>query len=132
MPLRLMMGVRAFAKWGINYIIPIDQQTTRIQAQYIIAATHYVTKWVHVKATQKNDTHTPAKFLFENVFTQYGLPIEIASDRGLHFLKKVICNLLNMFIVSHKKMAPYHLQANDQTKSTNKILKMVLIYKGCE
>ena len=84
MPLRPMMGVRAFAKWGIDFIGPIDPLTMRTQPQYIIAAIDYVTKWVEAKATQKNDAYTIAKFLFEFVFTRYSIPIKIVNDRGSH------------------------------------------------
>ena len=69
MRLRPMMGARAFAKWGIDFIGPIDPPAMKTHAQYIIAAINYVTKWVEVKATQKNDAHTTTKILFENVFT---------------------------------------------------------------
>ena len=51
MALRPMMGARAFAKWGIDFIGPIDPPAMRTQAQYIIATTDYVTKWVEAKAT---------------------------------------------------------------------------------
>ena len=98
MPLRLMMGARAFAKWGIDFIGPIDPLAMRTQAQYIISTMDYVTKWVEAKATQKNDAYKIANFLFEFVFTRYGLPIEIVSDRGLHFLHEVIENLLEKFM----------------------------------
>ena len=50
----------------------------------------YITKWVEAKATQKNDAHTTAKFLYEYIFTRYGLSIEIVSDQGKHFLNKKI------------------------------------------
>ena len=126
MPLRPMMGARAFAKWGIDFVGPIDPPAMHTHAQYIITAIDYVTKWVEIKATQKNDSYTTAKFLFEYIFTRYGLPIEIVSDRGKHFLNEVIENLLDKFMVLHKKSAPYHPQANGQAESTNKILKTVL------
>ena len=48
------------------------------------------------------------------------------SDRGLHFLNKIIEYLLDEFMVVHKKSAPYHPQPNGQAKSTNKILGAVL------
>ena len=105
MPLRPMMGGRAFAKWEIDFIGPIDPPTMRTQAQYIIAPIDYVTKWVEAKATQKNDAYTTVKFLFEFVFTRYGLPIEIVSDRGSHFLNEVIENILEKFVVIQKKSA---------------------------
>ena len=85
-----------------------------------------MTKWVEAKVTTTNNAHTTTKFLYENVFTRYGLPIEIVSDRGLHFLNEVIEHPLNEFMVIHRKSAPYHPQANGQAESTNKILKAVL------
>ncbi|MCO5581475.1 hypothetical protein L7F22_035360 [Adiantum nelumboides] len=109
-----------------DFVGPIDPPATRTHVQYIIVAIDYVTKWVEVRATQKADAHTTAKFLYEQVSTRYGLPIEIVSDRGKHFLNETIEHLLDEFMVIHKKSAPYHPQANDQAESTNKILKDVL------
>ena len=94
--------------------------------EYIIVATDYVTKWVEAKATIKNNAQTTAKFLYEHAFTRYGLPIEIVTDRGTHFLNEVIEHLLEEFMVIHKKFAPYHQQDNGHAKSTNKILCTVL------
>ena len=79
MPLRPMMGARAFSKWGINFVGPIQPAAHKTHAQYIIVATGYLTKWVEAKATIKNDARTTAKFLYEFVFTRYGFPIEIVS-----------------------------------------------------
>ncbi|MCO5554804.1 hypothetical protein L7F22_008339 [Adiantum nelumboides] len=126
MPLRPMMGTRAFAKWGIDFVGPIAPLAYKFHAQYIIVAIDYLTKWVEAKATTKNDAKTTAQFLYENIFTRYGLPIEIVSDRETHFINEVIENLLDKFMVIHQKSAPYHPQANGQAESTNKILVRVL------
>ena len=126
MPLRPMMGARAFAKWGIDFVGPINPPAYQTQAQYIIVATDYLTKWVEAKATPKNDARTTACFLYEYVFTRYGLPIEIISDRGTHFINEVIHYRLDEFMVIHRKSAPYHPQASSQAKSINKILCTVL------
>lgn len=80
-----MMGARAFSKWGIEFVGPIHPVAMYTHAEYIIVTTHYMTKWVEAKATIKNDARMIAKFLYKNVFTCYGLPIEIVSDRGKHF-----------------------------------------------
>lgn len=91
MPLRQsLMGARAFAKWGIDLVGPINPLALRTKAQYIIVATDYLTKWVEAKATPKNDVHTTAYFLYGYMFTRYGLPIEIVSDKGTHFLNEVV------------------------------------------
>ncbi|MCO5594194.1 hypothetical protein L7F22_048218 [Adiantum nelumboides] len=125
MPLRPMMGARAFAKWGIDFV-GLCPSAYKSHAQYIIVATDYLTKWVEAKATTKNDAKTTTQFLYENIFTRYGFPIEIVSDRGIHFINEVIEQLLDEFMVIHRKSAPYHPQANGQAESTNKILVTVL------
>ena len=122
MPLRPMMSTRAFAKWGIDFVGPIKPPARGSHAEYIIVATDYLTKWVEAKATVKNDARTTARFLYEYVFTRYGLPIELVSDQGKHFINEVIEYLLAEFMVIHRRSAPYHPQANGQAESTNKIL----------
>ncbi|MCO5583793.1 hypothetical protein L7F22_037707 [Adiantum nelumboides] len=126
MPLQPMMGAIAFAKWGIDFVGPIQPPAYRTQAQCIIIATDYLTKWAEAKATRENDARTTAAFLYENVFTRYGLPIEIVSDRGTHFLNEIIEYLLSEFMFIHNKSAPYHPQVNGQVEHTNKILSSVL------
>ncbi|MCO5549982.1 hypothetical protein L7F22_003459 [Adiantum nelumboides] len=125
-PLRPMISMRAFAKWGIDFVGPISPLAYKSHAQYIIVATDYLTKWVEAKATVKADARTTAQFLYKFVIVRYGLPIEIVSDRGTHFTKEVIENLLDEFMVIHKKSAPYHPQANGQAEPTNKTLCTVL------
>lgn len=99
MPLRLMMGTRAFAKWGIDFVGPINPRAYKSHAQYIIVATDYLTKWVEAKVTVKANARTTTQFLYEFVIVRYGLPIEIVSDRGTHFLNQVIENLLDEFMI---------------------------------
>ena len=80
MPLRPIMATRDFSKWGIDVVAPIKPPAWHTHVEYIIVATDYLTKWVEAKATVKNDARTTAKFLYENIFTRFGLPIEIISD----------------------------------------------------
>ena len=75
MPLRPIMSTRAFAKWGSDFVGPIKPPAKGTHAEYIIVATNYPTKWVESKATVKNKARIIAKFLYEYVFTRYGLPI---------------------------------------------------------
>ena len=74
----------------------------------------------------RNDARAIAKLLYEYIFMRYGLPIEIISDRGTHFVNEVIEYLLDELMVIHRKSAPYHPQANGQAKSSNKTLCTVL------
>ena len=120
------MATRAFSKWGIDFVGPIKPLAWHTHAKYIIVATDYLTKWAEAKATTKNDARTTAKFLYEEIFTRFGLPLEIVLDRGVHFVNEIIEFMMSEFLISHKKSAPYHPQANGQAKSTNKTLYTAL------
>ena len=75
-------------------------------------AIDYLTKWVEARATRRNDAQIIAKFLYEEIFTQYGLPIELVNDHETYFLNDVIATLLDKFLVIHNVFAPYYPQEN--------------------
>ena len=64
--------------------------------------------------------------LYKDIFFRFDCPIELVSDRGGHFLNKVMDKLLRFFLVAHKKLTPYYPQANGQAESTNKQLVRIL------
>ena len=106
MSLRPIIGTHAFAMWFIDFVGPINPQAYCTRAQYIIIATYYLTKWVEAKAMPKNDARTTTYFLYEYIFTRYGLLLEIVSDRGTHFFNEVNDYLLDELMVIHKKNFP--------------------------
>ena len=94
--------------------------------RYIITATDYATMWAEAKASVNADAHSTAKFLYENVITRFGCPLEIISNQGSHFLNEVIAHLLGEFMVTHRKSSPYYPWCNEQVERTNKVLCAVL------
>lgn len=125
-PLTPILPLAPFEKWGIDYIGPIKPAARNSRAQYIILATDYATKWVEAVATVKNDAKTSAKFLFENIVTRFGCPLEIVSDRGLHFLNETIQELTRIFFIKHRKTTPYNPKANGLTERANGIMVNIL------
>jgi hypothetical protein len=82
----------------------------------------------------KIDAKTSAKFLFKNIFTRFGCPLEIVSDRGLHFLNETIQELTKTFFIKHWKTTPYNPKANGLTERANGIMvnilnKIILVHK---
>ena len=65
------------------------------KCQYIIVATDYLTKWAEAMVSAKSDAPTTTKFLYEHIFVRFGLPIEIVSDQGTHFINEVVRVLLH-------------------------------------
>ena len=63
-----------------------------------------------------------AKFIYENIVTRFGCPVNLISDQGTHFINQTIETLLREFIIDHHKTSAYHPQDNGVVKSFNKTL----------
>ena len=55
-------------------------------------------------------TKTIARFIFENIISQFRWPRSLTRDQGMHFLNETIESLLKTFIVQHNKSAPPTIQ----------------------
>ena len=126
MPLHPVAVNKPFEKWGLDFIGPISPATRGSQARYIITAIDYVTKWAEARAVRKADALTTAKFLYEDIITRFGCPLEIISAQGTHFINETIEIRTEKFMISHRKSTPYYPRANGQAESTNKILVAIL------
>lgn len=126
-PLTPIMPLAPFEKWGIDFVGPVQPVTKHTRRRYILVATDYATKMVEADATRIDDATTIAKFLFESIITCYGCPLELVSDRGTHFLNKVIENLTFLFQIKHRKTTSYNPKANGLTEKSNGLLCKILL-----
>jgi transposase InsO family protein len=93
---------------------------------YILVCTNYVTKWVEEKSLFRATEKYVVEFIYEDIFTRFGVPCEIVTDQGTQFTSKLMRELTEKYGIKHCKSSPYHPQANDQVESTNKVLEDVL------
>jgi transposase InsO family protein len=66
------------------------------------------------------------KFIYEDIFTHFGVPREIVTDQGTQFTSKLMRELMEKYGIKHRKYSPYNPQANGQVESTNKFLEAIL------
>lgn len=125
LPLNPSLPLLPFEKWGIDYVGPIHPSSSRHNA-YIILAVDYLTKWVEAKAVKIADKKTTAKFLFENIFSRFGVPRVLISDRGTHFLNDLIEELTTTYGIDHRKTTPYHPQTNGLAERVNQTIVRIL------
>ena len=125
-PLHPTMPTEVFQKWGLDFIGPVNPPAKGTKNRYIITATDYTTKWVEARALKDNTAKSTAKFLFEEIITKFGCPLEFVSDQGSHFINDTIKVLTQEFMILHRKSTTYYPQANGQAESTNKIIKDAL------
>ncbi|KAL0282420.1 UNVERIFIED_CONTAM: Retrovirus-related Pol polyprotein from transposon.6 [Sesamum angustifolium] len=86
----------------------------------------YVSKWVEAKATRTDDAKTVVDFVKANIFSRFGMPRAIISDRGTHFCNKVVDALLKKYNVTHRVSTAYHPQTNGQAEISNREIKSIL------
>ena len=112
MPVQPILPFEPFQKWGLDFVGPIKPTAMFTGNKYILVATDYATKWVEAVALRDNSAKSVAKFLYKNIMTRFGCPVELISDQGGHFLNHVIEFLTKTHMIMHKKSSTYHPQAN--------------------
>ena len=112
-----------FDVWGIDFMGPFPSSFGN---QYIVLAVDYVSKWVEAKATRTNDARVVVDFLKTNIFSRFGTPKAIISDRGTHFCNRVVETVLKKYGVTHRVSTAYHPQTNGQAEVSNRIVKGIL------
>ena len=123
MPLQGILVVQLFNVWGIDFMGPFPPSVGNL---YILLAVDYVSKWVEVVACSKNDANTVMGFLQKNIFSRFGTPRTIISDRGSHFANKVFDRLMNRYGIKHIMSLAYHPQTNGQAEIYNREIKKIL------
>nr|GFA30239.1 reverse transcriptase domain-containing protein [Tanacetum cinerariifolium] len=93
--------------------------------KYILVAVDYLSKWVEAKAQPTNDARVVLKFL-KSLFSLFGTPKAIISDRGTHFGNDQFARIMSKYGVTHRLSTAYHTQTSRQVEVTNRGLKRIL------
>ncbi|XP_074282881.1 uncharacterized protein LOC141607431 [Silene latifolia] len=123
MPQTPMIYCEIFDVWGIDFMGPFPASCGNV---YILLAVDYVSKWVEAKATKTDDAKVVGEFIKTNIFSRFGFPKALISDRGTHFCNKAIGALLKKYGVLHKVSTAYHPQTNGQAEVSNREIKAIL------
>ena len=94
MPLKTILEVEIFYLWGIDFMGPFPPSEGK---EYILVAVDYVSKWVEAIPTRTNDHGVVNKFIVNNIFSRFGCPRAIISDRGYHFTNSHFKSLLKKY-----------------------------------
>ena len=123
MPLNPIIIVEIFDVWGIDFMGPFPSSFGN---EYILLAVDYVSKWVEAVPTRTTEARIVVKFLRENIFSRYGMPRAIISDRGTHFDNCSFDALLKKYSIIHRLTTAYHPQTSGQVEVSNRQIKQIL------
>nr|GEU79522.1 reverse transcriptase domain-containing protein [Tanacetum cinerariifolium] len=85
----------------------------------------YLSKWVKAKALSTNDARVVVKLL-KSLFSRFGIPRAIISDRGTHFCNDQFTRVMIKYEVTHRLATAYHPQTSGQVEISNHGLKRIL------
>ncbi|KAI3775973.1 hypothetical protein L1987_45733 [Smallanthus sonchifolius] len=122
MPQNPIQVLEIFDVWGIDFMGPFPSSSGN---RYILVAIDYVSKWVEAQALPTNDARAVVRFL-KKLFTRFGIPKAIISDRGTHFCNAVMEKALERYGVTHRLSTAYHPQTNGQVENANRGVKRIL------
>ncbi|XP_070050474.1 uncharacterized protein [Nicotiana tomentosiformis] len=119
-PLQIILAVELFDVWRIDFMGPFPYSNGH---RYILV---YVSKWVEAISLPTNDAKVVVNFVKKHIFTHFGTPRVLISDRGTHFCNKLLNNVLAKYGVKHKFATAYHPQTSGQVKVSNRKVKLIL------
>jgi hypothetical protein len=83
--------IEPFEKWALDFVGPISPMSHK--KNYILVCIDYVTKWVEAKALFRATEKYVVEFIYEDIFTRFGVPCEIVTDQGTQFTSKMMKEL---------------------------------------
>ena len=122
MPQTWNQACEVFDVWGIDFMGPFPSSQGN---KFILVAVDYVSKWVEAQAFPSCDARVVVKFL-KKLFSRFGTPRVIISDRGTHFCNSQFEKVLKKYGVSHRMSTAYHPQTSGQVEVSNRELKRIL------
>nr|GEX21089.1 reverse transcriptase domain-containing protein [Tanacetum cinerariifolium] len=94
-------------------------------AKKVFDSVDYLSKWVEAKVLPINNARVVVKLL-KSLFSRFGTPKAIISDRGTHFCNDQFARVMSKYGVTHHLSTTYHPQTSGQVKVTNRGLKRIL------
>jgi hypothetical protein len=107
MPLQPVLPDFPFSKWGLDFIGPINPPSS-VGHIFILTTTDYFTKWTEVVPLKHAQDEQVISFLESNIFSRFGLPLEIVSDNGPTFISSKFTQFLSKFGVKHFTSSTYY------------------------
>ncbi|MEL7521412.1 MAG: DDE-type integrase/transposase/recombinase, partial [Cyanobacteria bacterium J06553_1] len=113
-----------FARWHLDFVGRLPK--TKTGNRWILVAVESTTRWPIARATPDATAQTVAKFLYTEIYTNYGSPQEIFTDRGSNFLADVVEAYLQLVGTKHKYTSAFHPRTNSVVERYNGTLGKIL------
>lgn len=101
--------------WSLDFMGPLRKSEGG--NRWIITAIEHNTRWPIAKAIPIASSVAVAQFIYDEIFSVFGPPSEILTDRGSSFTAKVLEEYLRIMQVKHRKTSAYHPRTNGRIEN---------------
>ena len=123
-PLHPLPPAGVFGRWHMDFIGPFH--TSADGKKYILLIVDSFSRWPEAFALPNAEAATVAQVLYSEIFTRYGAPKALVSDRGPQFMSSLVSSLCEIFSVRRSVTTPYHPQSNAVCERFNSYLEASL------
>lgn len=115
-----------FGRWHMDILqLPRSKEGYR----YLLLCVESLTRFPEMVMLKDQTAQTIAEALYREIFTRYGPPETLLSDRGANFLSKIVTELSSLFGVKRIHTASYNPRCNGACEVVNRsIWKMLRLH----
>ena len=100
--------------------------TTPDGYKYVLVFVDSFSKWCELIPLKTQEAVDIAWVLYTDIFSRYGAPKQLISDRGQNFLSKIVQSFCTLFDVKRYHTSPYHPQTNSACERLNSTIAQTL------
>lgn len=120
-PLTPMPVNDTFSRWHLDFIGPFKKVTKEGYTHILIIVDSF-SKWTEAFPVRSESAEQIANILHNEIFSRYGAPKSLISDRGQGFMSKLVAAINQIYEVKHHFTSSYHPQTNSVAERTNKTI----------
>lgn len=111
--------------WGWVTIDVVYMPLSKGNKQFMVVARDYLSQWPEAKALAKNDSGSVAKFIKEDIFCRWGVPLKMGCDGGPEN-RGLVEDLQRTFGIQRVVSSAYHPQGQGLIERGHKVLVAAL------
>jgi transposase InsO family protein len=93
---------------------------------YILTLIDYFSKWAEAFPIRNQEARTVAKVLVDRVFSHFGSPVQILTDRGTNFESELFSELCRCLQIDHIRTTAYKPSTNGMVERFHRTLNSIL------
>jgi hypothetical protein len=111
----------------MDLIVKLPKTASQPSYDSILVFVDRLSKMVHLVPTNESVTSKDmVDLFFTHVVSKHGMPKEVISDRGPHFIGSFWAEVCNRLQIEKKTTTAYHPETNGQTERMNRVVEEAL------